>query len=301
MIRELAPGFIAMRDHGDGFDSDLHNRWLDSMKDRSIVLRSEYLLDDTVKRNYPNIHFKFDHDHKIKLLSALNNYNIHPVAKAKHFLCSFNGMDHVSRKLLTAALHKAHWFSEQTCSKNFTTTVDEIDGYLFDYVGSDSQFYRKFFLGTQSPYFLNTVFSFGHTRFDHGSNIYALEAQLTSCFVNIVSETMATSYYPFVTEKFLYSVITRGLFVAYAQPGWHEHLETFFGFKKYKKIFDYQFDTLANPIVRLVELITMLSKFSALEPDDWTDLIQMEFDTIEHNIDHYRSGRYLENLRNFDV
>ena len=108
---------------------------------------------------------------------------------------------------------------------------------------------------------------------------------------------MATSYVPFVTEKFLYSIVTRGLFLAYAQPGWHDHLEKYYGFKKYTKLFDYRFDTIENPVERLVEMITMISKFSKLSPGDWHDLYQLEQNTIEYNYDHYFSKGYLSCLQ----
>ena len=109
---------------------------------------------------------------------------------------------------------------------------------------------------------------------------------------------MATSYYPFVTEKFLYSIVTRGLFLSYAPPGWHGHIEKYYGFKKYTKLFDYRFDTIQNPIERLIELISMISKFSTLSIHDWNDLYLMEQDAIEYNYNHYFSGDYLKHIKN---
>jgi hypothetical protein len=111
---------------------------------------------------------------------------------------------------------------------------------------------------------------------------------------------MATSYYPFVTEKFLYSVVTRGLFLTYAQPGWHDYVEKYYGFKRYIKLFDYRFDAIQNPVERLVELMTMISKFSVLSSDDWKDLYLLEQDTIEYNYDHYFSKDYLVALKKHD-
>ena len=111
---------------------------------------------------------------------------------------------------------------------------------------------------------------------------------------------MATSYVPFVTEKFLYSVITRGLFLAYAQPGWHDHVEKYYGFKRYTKLFDYHFDSIQNPVERLVELMTMISKFSVLSSDDWKDLYLLEQDSIEYNYNHYFSGNYLNCLKQYE-
>ena len=127
-----------------------------------------------------------------------------------------------------------------------------------------------------------------------------MENKLTQSFLHIVSETIATSYYPFVTEKFLYSIVTRGLFLSYAQPGWHAHIEKYYGFKLYTKLFDYRFDSITNPVERLVELMTMVGKFSKLTPFEWHDLYLIEQDNIEFNYDHYFSGNYLNVLKEFD-
>jgi hypothetical protein len=144
--------------------------------------------------------------------------------------------------------------------------------------------------------FSNTVYSFGHVQYDHGANIYNLENKLTNSFVHLVSETMSTSYYPFITEKFLYSIVTRGLFVTYGHPNWHGHVAEYYGFKKYNKIFDYSFDTVENPVERLVRLMEMVGKFSKLSTDDLNDLYLMEKDTIEYNYDHYFSEKYIDCL-----
>ena len=191
-------------------------------------------------------------------------------------------------------------FNPMYCSKNYAYSLDKLDGHITDYVGIDDRYYRKFFISEDSENFFQTLYSFGYVRFDHAKNIYNLENKLTESFVHIVSECMATSYYPFVTEKFLYSVVTRGLFLAYAQPGWHAHIKKYYGFKLYTKLFDYRFDTIKNPVERLVELITMVSKFSKLSNDELYDLYLMEQDTIDYNYDHYFSGRYLEKLKQYD-
>ena len=40
------------------------------------------------------------------------------------------------------------------------------------------------------------------------------------------------------------------------------------------------FDEITNPIKRLIEILTMLHKFSLLSKADWNDLYLMEQDTI---------------------
>ena len=290
---------LELVDHLGGFDKNLHNTKLEKInnfaknKDKTIFLYVSNPLNDTVTKKYLNLIFRLVVHPGLK---QFKDYNKHPDLHYKNFICSFNGSPHVSRKLLVAILEKFRWFNSNYCSKNFSYSSDIISGHVGDYVSAE-QFavFNKFFCNSEK--FNQTVYTFGHVRYDHRTNIYNLETKLTESFLHIVSETMATSYYPFITEKFLYSVVTRGLFVAYAQPGWHEHLEKYYGFKKYTKLFDYQFDEIQNPVERLVCLMTMISKFSILSADDWRDLYLLEKDTIEYNYDHYFSQDYLKILK----
>jgi hypothetical protein len=296
---------ILLVDHLTGFDNNLSNQILtslnDNMQGRNKIWHGQ-ILDSLVKSRYNNLDIEFDFRAQHKLLwIPFASYNQHPDIDYKNFICSFNGSDHVSRKLLVAILERFGYFTANYCSKNFVFTKDKLDGHITDYVGNQDNFYRKFFIADNSDVFFNNVNSFGHVRYDHKQNIYNLESKITQSFLHIVSETMATSYVPFVTEKFLYSIVTRGLFLSYAQPGWHDHVEKYYGFKKYTKLFDYRFDTIQNPVKRLVELMTMISKFSTLSTDDWVDLYLSEQDTIEYNYDHYFSKKYLEQLKQIEI
>ena len=296
-LKKINDNQYLLNDHAGGFTDTLTNSLLDSIPLTSAEVITEYVADDFCQR-YPNLKFNINLDIKKRIFETLTHYNIHQELTFQNFVCSFNGSPHVSRKILVAALHRRNWFNRQTCSKNFVFDTDTIDGHLLDYLDGDQHtIYRYFFIDNNSTQFFQETNSFGHLQYDHANNIYNLESKLTESFLHIVSETMATSYYPFVTEKFLYSVVTRGLFLAYAQPGWHTHLEKYFGFKRYTKLFDYHFDTIQNPIKRLVELMSMISKFSVLSKDDWQDLYEIEKDAIEYNYDHYFSGDYLKKLQ----
>jgi len=292
---------ITITDHLGGFDCNYVSSVLNDivtyaneLKIKNIV--TAYMFDDKIKKQYPDITFSFDQSLiGGKGWEKLTEYNIHPEINFKNFVCSFNGSPHVGRKLLVSIIKKLDWFDPNYCSKNFQFDSNIIDGHLSDFLLSDRhKFYNKFFL--TSDEFCQQKYSFGHVRYDHGKNIYNLENKLTESFLHIVSETMATSYYPFVTEKSLYSIVTRGLFLVYAQPGWHDHVERYYGFKRYTKLFDYHFDSIQNPVERLVELMTMISKFSVLSSADWTDLYLLEQDAIEYNYYHYFSGNYLKHL-----
>jgi hypothetical protein len=303
---EKIPHEIRLADHLNGFDKIFNNLLLHRLqiyaKDNNLQYKVQYhqILEEQVKQLYPNLEITFDATWQSDCqLAHFHNYLEHPEIEYKNFICSFNGSDHVGRKLLVAVLQRFGYFDTGYCSKNFVFTEDKLDGHITDYVAARNQFYRKFFMVDNSNEFFNTVNSFGHVQYNHAQNIYNLELKITQSFLHIVSESAATSYVPFVTEKFLYSVVTRGLFLAYAQPGWHNHLEKYYGFKKYTKLFDYHFDTIQNPVERLVELMTMISKFSILSSDEWRDLYLLEQDAIEYNYDHYFSGDYVESLKKY--
>jgi len=289
-------------DHIGGFDKDLNNDLLCILDQQSgkIIVRSEYIFNDFIKKKYSNIDFVLDIKTHDNLLNQLLDYKIHPTIKFGNFLCSFNGTPHVSRQLLTAILNNQKMFDPLYSSKNFSYSNKHVIGHLdyMDLSSDEIQIYSKYFKNTDE--FSTSVYSFGHDRYDHKKNIYKLEHKLTKSFLHLVSDTMATSYYPFYGEKFLYSIVTRGLFISYAHPEWHKHLVKYYGFKLYNKIFDYDFDVIQNPVKRLIRLMEMISKFSTLSTDDWRDLYLMEQDSIEHNYDHYFSGSYLKRLARFE-
>lgn len=293
---------VYVGDHLNGFDVNYKNDILDlilsfaSRQDQRITVHTSYIFDDHVRANYKKLDFKC---RMFKMLHSFHDYRQHPVLDFQNFVCSFNGAEHVSRKLLVAILKKFGFYNPEYVSKNFVFSSDKLDGHITDYVGDRNNFYKKFFIDDDSDEFFNTINSFGHVRFDHATNVQNLESKLTSSFLHVVSETLATSHVPFISEKFVYSVVTRGLFLNYAQPGWHQHLETHLGFKRYTKLFDYHFDTVINPVERLLELMCMISKFSRLSTDDWRDLYQIEQDTIEHNYDHYFSKDYIKCLAKY--
>tara|TARA_R110000822_G_scaffold29438_1_gene86575 strand:+ start:798 stop:1769 length:972 start_codon:yes stop_codon:yes gene_type:complete len=297
------PDRISISDHLTGFSENGYNdifnilNTLAEQQNSKITVTYHNIFDENIKTLYPNLVLEFSADAQDYLnLGHFKEYPGHPTVQYKNFLCSFNGSNHVSRQLLTACLSKMGMFNPNYSSKNFTNTTDEIDGLISGHT-NDERFYRKFFISDNSEEFFQTVYSFGYERYKHNENAVKLENKITESFIHIISETMATSYVPFVTEKFLYSVVTRGLFLSYSQPGWHNHVEKYYGFKKYNKLFDYKFDSIQNPIERLIELVTMISKFQKLTYDELYDLYLIELDTIDYNYNHYYSGDYLKKLK----
>ena len=290
-------------DHATGFDKNLTNTLFDKIKDCNLVVNTEYQFDNSIKLQYPNLKFYYNHNmwEKTCNIEGFKNYKKQPKIDYKNFICSFNSSGHVGRQLLSSILENQGWFNFDYSSKNFKASTDQVLGHLnnLDLTEDEVELYDKFFKNTDE--FNDATCYFG--TFDlTNNNIYNLESKLTQSFVHIVSESLATSYYPFVTEKFLNSVVTKGLFVAYAQPGWHAYLEKYYGFKLYDKIFDYSFDSIQNPVKRLIKLIEMISKFSKLSVDDWRDLyFVLEKDTIEYNYNHYFSGGYEEHAKQIAI
>lgn len=296
-----------LQDHLYGFDADGTNYFLKRLnkyaesQDIKYQIGYHNVLEHHIHSLYPNLDIKLFSDWQNRLnLDKFLQYTQHPEVNYKNFICSFNGTEHVSRKLLVAILEKFNYFSIEHCSKNIAFSVNTLDGHIQDLVGDQHSFYRKFFISDHSEKFFQSINSFGHVQQQHDKNIYNLESKITQSFLHVVSESMATSHVPFVTEKFLYSVVTRGLFLTYAQPGWHTHVEKYYGFKLYDKLFDYRFDAIQNPVERLVELMSMISKFSILTADEWMDLYHLEQDTIEYNYDHYFSGAYIRHLKTYE-
>jgi len=300
------PTTFTLCDHIKGFNLSKTNDFFKNLNNYGKLKNIKYdiiyhnVLENDIKSSYPHLNIKFSSELQNKLnLNKFLSYNIHPTINYKNFICSFNGSDHVSRKLLVSILQKFGYFNPAYCSKNFSYSTNVLNGHVYDYVQDNDNFYCKFFISDDSEDFFQSVYTFDYTRFQHDKNIYNLETRLTESFLHVVSETMATSYVPFVTEKFLYSIVTRGLFLAYAQPGWHAHVEKYYGFKRYTKLFDYRFDSIENPVERVVELMCMISKFSRLTTVEWYDLYLIEQDTIEYNYDHYFSGSYLKYLKKY--
>jgi hypothetical protein len=305
-------GQLSVGDHLTGFDKNYFSPILDqavneAKKHNIYSINTGYVFTDIIQRQYPDIVFHY----KSNLIGCygwenLISYNTHPPIDYKNFVCSFNASAHVSRKLLVSIIKKFGYFDPAYSSKVFQFDQINVDGHLSEYLSLDqARIYNKFFttddeFGSLMNEFEYDVCSTPQSIVKHYhilKNMVYLENKLTESFLHIVSETMATSYYPFITEKFLYSVITRGLFLAYGPPGWHHHLETYYGFKKYNKIFDYKFDAIENPVERLVELMSMISKFSKLSVDEWKDLYLIEQDAIEYNYNHYFSLSHLTHLQ----
>ena len=306
------PDSFSIVDHMGGFDAGGNNQILAKINDYAQAIKKTFtiyyhnILPHTVHQNYKNLSLKFSAQlqHEMNFIHFLDLKIPSTEKNFKNFVCSFSGTEHVSRQFLTSALHKFGWTCSDYTTKNFSTFKDRVDGNISKYFKSeiDDRFYRKFILldDPGSDEFYNNTISIDYLRFDHKHNMLALIEKINQSFVQIVSETFGTSAVPFVTEKFLYGIVAKSLWVSYGQQHWHSNLANTYGFKLYDTIFNYDFDQIENPVIRLVELLTMLSKFSHLTPAEWHDLYLIEQHTIEYNYDHYISKRYMEFLKKYE-
>jgi hypothetical protein len=302
---------VILRDHLEGFTHDYTNLTLYHLDERctNLLVRTEYIFDTEMQYRYRNLDLKFDIDAWMhgNQIGSFASYSAPAPQAPEHFLSCFLGSPHVGRKLLAAILHRNGWFNSQ-CSKPFAVDVGTVDGHIQELTGSRERLYVKLFLGPDSQRFLTSIQDpYGYNQSDspwaaeahnnHTRVLGTIGPAIQSSFVNLISETLPTSYYPFVTERLFYSVVNQGLFLAYAQPGWHRHIADQFGFKLFD-IFDYSFDKILDPVERLVSLTSMLSPFSRLSSQDWQDLQDMEKHTVEYNWHHFVSGDYVKFIKN---
>jgi len=248
-----------MQDHILEFKEDLSNPILDMLFGHYNIdtLMWVNVVDERLAAKYPGLKFNPAHFRFFKQLE--NKQCEFKSPTFKHFICSFNGSEHIGRRLLLNALNSYGYYNVESVTKNESYTQDGIDGYITEVAGE--KFVPFFINENENNKFESSINSIDYKRFDHCHNADVLSNIITLSFVHVVSETLPTCQYPFVTEKFLYSVINYGLFIAFAQPGWHKHIRDYYGFKLYDTIFDYSFDEQTNPVLRILELLAMLSKF----------------------------------------
>lgn len=310
-VRKVGDNIWVLGDFLGGFDCNLTNPILDLLaltnKGKPKIIVSEYIFDERVAENYKDFEFRLDIETSericFKPLMCLSDIKLKK--KFFNFSCSFNGSGHVSRQFLTASLYKLNWVNPKYFSKNFSFSRDLLAGNIHSYFHNNLQerFYRKFIISDSddAEEFYHSMHAYDYNVKNHVHNLQILSDKINSSFIQIVGETCATSYYPFITEKFLYPLILKTLWVAYAQPGYYHHLEKYYGFKKYDTIFSYEFDQIENPVIRLVELLTMLGKFEKLSNFDWHDLYLLQSDIIEYNYNHYFSKEYLSVINKWNM
>ena len=287
---------VTILDSLHGFRSDYTNQILDKFHGRQAKIWTNWRFKDEVKQKYPNLNLQYDGPGPwwYRLLEYTNtDYN----KTFENFISTFNGSGGIGRNLLVSALHKAKWFDPKYSSKNFTFTLDSLDGNIQEFcAGDEERLYRKFFIEESAEEFYKTPYKFDYTpalhHCDTNRNMEILLPKMNTSCIQIVGESYSTTYHSWVTEKFLFPVVAKTLWITHGQPGWYQELEDW-GFRKFS-IFDYSFDKIQHPIKRVVTMLSMLARFSNLTTNEWHDIYEMERETIEFNYDHYYSRNFVK-------
>lgn len=305
---------VVLVDHMTGFDEHLSNPVMYKLNQRHSGLEvwTEQVIDARVRDQYPNLQFRFDAElmHRSYFQDGhqyLDYFDEHCSPKRfQHLISCDNRAGHIGRQFLTAALHKQGLWNDRLCTKGFVAPRDQIDGNIQRYcpLPEQERFLRKFFIDesdrAQSDFYSRCLMGYEPRMDQRVANMFNKMSNYTDAFVIVVSETMPESYHAHVTEKFLYAVLTRSLWLGCAQPGWHARIESTLGFKRFTKIFDYGFDSICNPVQRIKNLVCQLASFQSLTTAELHDLYDLEQDTLDFNHDHYASGDYLRCLQKFD-
>ena len=176
---------LVLSDHLGGFDMNLHNDVLYSLnnwcleQDTKLNIDCQQIMEDSVLHQYNRLTIRFGMALQYNIIMKhFEMYTVHPRIEFDNFLCSFNGSAHVSRQLLSSIINKFGYFNPAYCSKNFAYSNDFISEHLqyLDLTSNEIQLYRKFFIDNSE--FNDTIYSFGHVRYDHAQNIYNLEEHI---------------------------------------------------------------------------------------------------------------------------
>ena len=312
---------VQLQDHLGGFDSNYKNGLLDTFEPGTTIF-TEYLLSDHVKSNYSFLNIMFDAELMIQqnhfqkfVRYAANNILDHKLQLDRtNFLSSFNMRKYPERQQLVAWLYELGWFDDNFCSKYFMIDqcLKEVKSLYSKYIGQDydclpkkisrQQFYCKivqFDNHVQYPDGVLESVNDDPLHYRHLDNLITLESKNKKSFVNLVSETQPGNYIPFPTEKFLYPVVHKTLWIAHASPGYHKFLNNYLGFRMYQ-CFDYEFDQELDSVDRIGKITQMLKIFSSMTQDEWHSIYQQEKDTIEFNFEHVASGEFIKHLQQFD-
>lgn len=206
----------------------------------------------------------------------------------KSFLSCFNRSDKNSRHFLLARLYQLGWYNQKYCTKHFPLDLNQIKNFGIDTKRLDSTFVES-----------ANVFDFNNPV-DHDKNFSILSPMVRDTFVHLVSETISLdSLEPFPTEKFLYAIANRRLWVALAPPNYHKLINQKFGFELYS-CFDYEFDSCWHAPSRLEALLAMLDRFSRMTPSQWQKVYQSQQQQIEYNYQRLASFEFFDHLATQD-
>lgn len=317
LIQSFNSDTVWLIDHLFGFDSDFENYLLRSFDklDQPIKIYTEYILDESVKRKYPNLDIKFNAKAMIQgnNLLAVERYaklaaQNSPSSAKVNFLSSFNKAAHTGRIWLVLWLYELGWFNDSFCSKHFEIINTPRENWIWSPIPDEVLYLHSKYIGddyyssskqTSRNQFLKKIIKFGNEHQTARDDIKTLATFNQKSFVNLVAETAPINSIPFPTEKSLHPIVHKTLWVAYAPTGHHTFMFEKFGFRPYN-CFDYAFDQEPDHVERLGQLTHMLTKFSKMTTEQWQDIYNQEKENIDFNFDHVASGSFLKQIQQLD-
>lgn len=288
---------------------DGSNEYLQRLQDvgRPIKLYSHYVFNDKIQKLYPNIDFRVDIHSPVRSMkyneNLLRSHNIPTNKSWETFAMTLVGSDREARQFLTAAMWKWGWFDPKTSTKNFRYTGQGLDGNIMRLtqdLPEGDRVCRKFIMtdgDDAAERFYQTIYTDQyHDPGDHCELIKSASLRINRAFLHLVAEVDTLTYHPVVGEKSMFPIVCKAIWAAYASFEFHHHLESVWGFRLFRRLFDYDFDLEPHPILRMIKLMSMLARYQYLKPHEWHDLYLLEQDTIEHNYDWYYSRSWLKKL-----
>jgi hypothetical protein len=274
---------------------------------RPLRLYSHYVFNDQVRRRYPNIDFRIDLHSPYRSMqyneNLLRSRDVPTNKSWETFAMTLVGSDREARQFLTAAMWKWGWFDPNTSTKNFKFSTDRLDGNIMRLTADlpeHDRVCRKFIMtdgNDEAERFYQTIYSDEYNDpGDHCELIKSASLRINRAFLHLVAEVDTLSYHPVVGEKSMFPIVCKAIWASYASLQFHHHLESVWGFRLFRRLFDYDFDLEPHPVLRLVKLMSMLARYRHLTAHEWHDLYLLEQDTIEHNHDWYYSRSWIKKL-----
>lgn len=289
---QISANTYIVDDHFGGFDANYRNELLDSLPSNSVVY-TEYVLSPQTREQYPALSLRFSGYNALvgKHVFDFVDHCEHTQCNAvplTNFISCFCRSETTGRIWLLSRLNELGWLTPGYYSKHFALPERVLNKVDCTTIVNDKNFAEQI---VQIAYNGNT--------FDHAAHIPHLVPVIAQCFINVVAETQSFTYEPFWTEKFLYPVAAKSVWIAMAGPNYHRFLEQQLGFRLFD-IFDYSFDSIKDPEHRLSAMLDSVRPFATLSPSQWQDIKRSQQAVLDHNYHWLRSKHFVNRLAQLD-
>ena len=107
-----------------------------------------------------------------------------------------------------------------------------------------------------------------------------LPIEYQHAFMQLVGESTISTF--FLTEKTAFSLLYNKIFLVVGSKNYHRNLEDM-GFKLFHSLFDYSFDSIDDPGLRIEGVIKNINKYRDMTMNELETLLQENIDIINHN------------------